>query len=159
MDTLTILFAGLIAHVMTDGGAQRAVFVAAPQHEARLIAAPADVLENRGFPSDGRGMFRLEGEHITIDGIPRGDATFEASYLRNVPSLTRISDGTTLIREIESASPHEAVAAYVDLGRGTFSMAESWNTQVVFGKSKAMCIASTVAFRAPTSGDVTFRTD
>ena len=65
----------------------------------------------------------------------------------------------TLIPEIESASPHDAVAAYLDLGRGTFSANETWNVQVTFGKSAPMCIASTVAFRAPTSGDVTFRTD
>jgi len=159
MDTLTILFVGLIAHVLTDGGAQRAVLVSAPQHEARLIVAAADVIENRGFERDARGAFKLEGEHVMIDGIPKGDATFEASYLRSVPSLTRISDGTTLIPEIETASPSDAVAAYVDLGRGTFSTADTWGSQVTFGGSKAMCIASTIAFRAPASGDVVFRTD
>jgi len=159
MDTLTILFVGLIAHVLTDGGAQRAVLVNAPQHEARLIVAAADVIENRGFERDARGAFKLEGEHLMIDGIPKGDAIFEASYLRSVPSLTRISDGTTLIPEIETASPSDAVSAYVDLGRGTFSTADTWGSQVTFGRTKAMCIASTVAFRAPASGEVVFRTD
>src|SRR5687768_11061644 len=106
MDTLTILFAGLIAHVLTDGGAQRAVLVAAPMHEARLIVAPTDVLENRGFASDAPGNFQLEGEHVTIDGIPRGDAMFEASYQRHVPKLSRITNGRTLLPEIATASPH-----------------------------------------------------
>ena len=159
MDTLTILFVGLIAHVLTDGGAQRAVLVNAPQHDARLIVDAADVIENRGFERDARGAYKLEGEHLTIDGIPKGDATFEASYLRNVPSLTRISDGTTLIPEIESASPSEAVAAYLDLGRGTFSANETWGSSVTFGRSRAMCIASAIAFRADNSGEVAFRTD
>jgi len=159
MDTLTILFYGLIAHVMTDGGAQRAVFVNAPMHEARLIVAESSIIENRGFARDEQGAFVLEGEHVVIDGIPKGDAMFEASYLRNVPSLTRISDGTTLIPEIETASPSDAVSAYVDLGRGTFSAVETWGSQATFGRSRAMCVASTVAFRAPANGEVVFRTD
>src|SRR6185436_13350854 len=159
MDVLTILFAGLIAHVMTDSGAQRAVLVAAPAHEARLIVDAADVIENRGFERDARGAYKLEGEHLTIDGIPKGDAMFEASYLRNVPSLTRISDGTTLIPEIETASPHEAVSAYLDLGRGTFSATDTGNAMVTFGRSRSMCLAMTVTFRTAATDTVTFKTD
>src|SRR6185436_1004840 len=157
MDVLTILFAGLIAHVMTDSGAQRAVLVAAPAHEARLIVDAADVIENRGFERDARGAFKLEGEHVTIDGIPQGDAMFEASYLRNVPSLTRISDGTTVIPEIETASPSEAVSAYVDLGRGVLSANDTVG-RVTFDHSRSMCLAGTIEFRAETDGEVAFRT-
>jgi hypothetical protein len=158
MDVLTILFAGLITHVMTDGGAQRAVLVSAAHHEPRLVVAATDVLENRGFERDANGRFRLEGERLTIDGVPKGDVSFEASYLRSVPSLTRISDGTTLLREIATGSPHEAVAAYVDLERGTLSATDIGRCSVPLSKTRSMCIASTVMFRAATTGDVVFRT-
>jgi len=159
MDTLTILFVGLITHVLTDGGAQRAVLVNAPQHEARLIVDAADVIENRGFECDARGGFKLEGEHVMIDGIPAGDPTFEASYLRHVPGLLRISDGTRLIPEIETASPHEAVAAYVDLGAGTFSASDTYDHQTTFGNGRPECLARIVTFRAPAPrGEVAFVT-
>jgi hypothetical protein len=158
MDVLTIVFMGLIAHVLTDSGAQRAVFVAAPSHEARLIVETADVIENRGFERDANGAFKLEGERITIEGIAKGDATFEANFLRNVPSLARISDGRTLIPEIETASPHPAVAAYLDLGRGTFSAGETYGSRAAFGNAPAQCVASSVRFSAPTTGAVTFVT-
>jgi hypothetical protein len=157
MDVLTVLFAGLITHVLTDSGAQRAVLVAAPGHEARLQIDAADVIENRGFASDARG-FQLEGEHATIEGIPRGDAKFEASYLRHVPSLMRISDGVGVIPEIDRAEPHEAVAAYLDLGAGTFSVTDLFADQSTFGGGRAECLARTVLFRAPTTGEVTIRT-
>lgn len=158
MDTLTILFVGLIAHVMTDSGAQRAVLVSAPLHEARLVIEAGDVLEVTGFTTDAAGRYRLDGERLTIEGLPAGDATFEASYLRHVPSLTKISDGMTLVPEIQNASPHEAVSAYLDLGRGTFSVPEFSSVQLRFGKSRPYCLARVVAFRAPVTGGVVFRT-
>ena len=158
MDVLTILFAGLITHVLTDGGTQRAVLVAAPMHAARLVVAEADVLAVDGFSRDENGAFIVEGEHLTIDGLAPDDVTFDASYHRHVPSLVRISDGTRLIDEIQTATAHEAVTAYLDLSGGTFSTHETWSAQVTFGGANPQCLARTVAFRAPTSGEVTFRT-
>ena len=158
MDVLTILFAGLITHVLTDGGTQRAVLVAAPMHAARLVVAEADVLSADGFSRDASGAYQLEGEHLMIDGLSADRVTFDASYRRHVPSLLRISDGTRLIDEIHTASPHEAVAAYLDLSGGTFSVNETWDTQVTFGSGNPECLARTVMFRAPSAGDVIFRT-
>ena len=158
MDVITILFAGLITHVLTDGGTQRAVLVAAPMHAARLVVAEADVLAADGFARDASGAYQLEGEHVIIDGLSADAVTFDASYRRHVPSLVRISDGTRLIDEIQTATAHEAVAAYLDLSGGTFSVQETWDAQVTFGGGNPECLARAVAFRAPTSGDVIFRT-
>jgi hypothetical protein len=158
MEVITVVFAGLITLVLTDSGAQRAVLVAAPAHDARLTVETADVIENRGFERDSSGRYKLEGERVTIEGIPAGEALFEASFLRNVPSLARISHATAVLPEIETASPHPAVAAYLDLGRGTFSATDVDPRRYAFGEAGTQCIARTVTFLAETADTVTFRT-
>jgi hypothetical protein len=156
MDVLTILFAGLITHVLTDSGTQRAVLIAAPGHVARLTIAAADVIDAHGVTEQPatnlrERVFLLNGEHVTLEGIEKGAAVFDASYMRHVPSVTRISDGTTLIAEIERGEAHPAVAAYVDLGAGRFSVSEVSPQEVSFDVRgmRHVCLAHIVAFRAP----------
>src|SRR5437763_1076940 len=72
LNTITLTLVGLIAHVLTMSGVQRAVFVNAPMHDARIIVEATDVIETRGLVEEtssdpSQRVFAINGEYMTLD--------------------------------------------------------------------------------------------
>ena len=165
MDVVTILFTGLIAHVLCDSGQQRSVFIAAEQHVPRIVVASADVIDARGFPEQGSSrterIFVIGDEHVVLHGTAPGSTLYDSAYRLSVPSLARLSGGAALIGEIERGERHPSAAAYLDLGGGTFTVADYYDKRVSLGSGRApFCMARTVAFRTQPAGSyVEFRSE
>lgn len=169
MDTITIIFAGLIAHVLTAGGIQRAVIVAAPSHNARLIINSADIVsesgpliaEDSGAP-EGERWFAIAGSTIKFGGLPSGTPTVDASFIEHIAPLSLISDAVDIRPEIDSGRLFSGSSAYVDLPAGVLSARDLFEDEVAFDGSRwigAKCLAQHVVFtsRAAASDTVQIR--
>jgi hypothetical protein len=161
MDTLTIIFAGLIAHVLTAGGIQRAVIVAAPNHTARLMLRSSDIVsesdpplaEDAGAPA-GERWFGIAGLAIKLGGLPAGTPIVDSSFAEHVVPLSMISDATEIRSEVESGRLFSGAVAYIDLPAGLMSAPDLYPQEVTFAGSQwpgAKCLAQHVVF---TSGAV-----
>lgn len=166
MDSLTIIFVGLITHLITPSGIGRAVLISAPLHSPRIVVAAEDVIdvsltEEQTTPGDR--SFSISGEHIRFHGLSHEVPLRDPSYFAHVPQLTRISDGTRLLPEIERAESHPAVAAYVDVTGGRFAVEELEQLEVRFERSRWLgpkCMARDVVFTANVTGNsVELQTD
>jgi hypothetical protein len=164
VDTLTIIFAGLIAHVLTAGGVQRAVIVAAPNHAARLIVRSSDILsesrpslrEDSGAPAGVR-WFNIAGVTIKFGGLPAGTPIIDSSFADQVVPLSIISDATDIRPEIESGRLFSGAVAYVDVRAGTLSASDLFPQQVTFDGSRwsgSKCLAEHVVFTGRAAIDV-----
>jgi hypothetical protein len=169
MDTLTIIFAGLIAHVLTAGGIQRAVIVAAPNHTARLILRASDIVSESGPPlaedsgaPAGERWFDIAGLTIKFGGLPAGTPTVDSSFAEHVVPLSMISDATEIRPEVDAGRLFSGAVAYVDLPAGVMSARDLFPQEVTFDGSRwsgAKCLAEHVVFiaRAPTSDAIQIR--
>lgn len=161
MNTITLTFVGLIAHVLTMGNVQRAVFVNAPMHNARIVVAAADVIEARGLVEEassepGQRVFSLNDQHLTLETGTTEATIAEASFARYVPSLAAISDATEIRDEVEDGILFEGAHAYLDLRGGRLSAADGTIQQAVFPGSRfrsAQCVAMSVKYTVESAGD------
>jgi hypothetical protein len=156
MDTITIIFAGLIAHVLTAGGIQRAVIVAAPSHAARLILRSTDIVaesgpqfaEEAGAP-EGERWLTIAGSTIKLGGLPSGTPTVDASFMEHITPLSMISDATDIRPEVDAGRVFSGAAAYIDLPAGFLSARDLSADEVTFDGSRwpgAKCLAQHVVF-------------
>jgi hypothetical protein len=161
LNAITLTFVGLIAHVLTMGNVQRAVFVNAPMHNARIVASAVDVIEASGLVEEpwseaGQRAFSLNGQHMTLETGTSDATVAEASFARYVPSLAAISDATEIRDEVEDGVLFEGVHAYLDLHGGRLSAADGTTQQATFPGSRfrsAQCVAMSVTYTAESAGD------
>lgn len=165
MDTVTLIFTGLICHVLTSGDIERAVFVNAPTHVARIVVAAPDVVEVRGLPEErshnpGERVFLLNDRHLILNSGAAGRTVVTASFARHVTSLSRISDATSIRDEVEAGVLFDGAHAYVDLRGGQLSADEGMLQEVAFAEGRAHmteCLTMQVIYTAKSgAGQVTF---
>jgi hypothetical protein len=161
MESFTVIFVGLIAHVLTSGHVQRAVLVNAPMHDARIVVRAADVLEVRGLTEEqsadaSERVFAINDLHLMFDG-GSGPTMPDASFARYVPSLIDISNGSALRDEVEEGTIFEGAHAYIDLRGGTLSAnGNDAIEEAVFRSTRTsttQCVARSVSYSVPSNGE------
>ena len=166
---ITIVFVGLIAHVLTSGGTQRAVLIAAPTHAARMIVRADDVVEAQALleipsPIAGERVFDLAGEHLSLETGAHAATIRTQSMRAHIVSLSAISDATALRDEVERGEIFGGVSSYLDLDGGTLDTDEQSVTREIAyrldqqHRNVVVCASWGVRFTAPFVGDsITFR--
>jgi hypothetical protein len=157
MGNVTFLFVGLIAHVLTTNGVQRAVFVNAPMHDAQIIVQSKDVIYVSGFEEAPAATFEervfvINEQHVTLNPGAGRRTNTDVSFARYVPSLTSISDATEVRDEVEDGELFDGVHAYLDLNGGSLSAVETSVREVVFRGAASNvrgCLAMSVAYVVP----------
>lgn len=163
---ITILFAGMIAHVLTSGGEQRAVFIAAPQHVVRLYVRAEDIVEVYGFREvaslAGERTFDLAGERLSLESGAHGPTIRTDALRTHVVGLSAITDATALRDEVERGELFDGASAYLDLHGGVLDVDEQSVTREISyhldSRDVVVCAAWGVRYTAPVAGDaVTLR--
>ncbi|HYM61686.1 MAG TPA: hypothetical protein VEZ11_12435 [Thermoanaerobaculia bacterium] len=131
---VSLIFWGLICHVKMQNGTERAVFVIAPQHQAKLVVALND-LKNQNQVTNflGGGMtvvgtpvmvefFIGKGKHFQFGGLGKGYPTVDDTipHLTDTdPAHMGLTDGTTVAPEIPAKTTSQHILAYFDYSGGT----------------------------------------
>jgi hypothetical protein len=140
------------------GNIERAVFVNAPMHDARIVVSAVDVVDVRGFIEEpsadpSERVFAINDEHLTLNSGASGQTVTDASFTRYVPSLSVISDATDIRDEVEAGVLFEGAHAYLDLMGGRLTADDKSIEQAVFtgGRTQlTQCLARQVIYTANT---------
>ncbi|HVG24223.1 MAG TPA: hypothetical protein VND45_08740 [Thermoanaerobaculia bacterium] len=168
----TIIFVGLIAQI-PHGNERLAVFIESPKppHRAWLRVGENKVVKNPWFTDSlvrinkdcpaGYRCYSLEGEHVTVSGVPTGSTTLEPSFKKHVPHLRDITapptHGTvTISPNVLNRKAHQDVKGDLSFAGGSLSVDRVWCPKVAFddhGDSELtppgpMCVAYEITYRS-----------
>lgn len=153
--TLTIFFAGLIAHVQLPGTfLSTAVLPDDGRHEAAITIRRRDLMDPsvdmKWFGTlDANGNYTkiLGKTHIEIAGIERTE-TNASAITDLVPSLTKISTCKELKSEVKSRTPGGPLGVFVDYSGGVLKAAKFFASMAYFdgiaGWEVPQCFACTI---------------
>ncbi len=167
--SFNVLFRGLVCHLTKE---KVAVFLDVEKHELRLVVRESDIVGKPSFESDQvhavdpdeknpppRKSFKIAGGTLRIEGVTDKQLTRKEDFTDRVPSLRKASSCNKLRPEIKKRRVAAgAIAGYLELPGGEFSVRHYFPEQALFLGDKPQCIARVVQLALKTNGkNITIR--
>jgi hypothetical protein len=165
-----ILFHGLVCHRTEEN---TSVFVAADEHELRLVVLNADVIDVNGLEADPdvthlnlrvdaalQTSYPVAGRVLTVKGTEPAQPVVSSFFRQFVPSLRANADcpGASVRSEVVNHKVDREVSGYLRHSGGVYSVNDFFpEKHTLTGSAKdAKCIARTIRLALTTNGsDVT----
>jgi hypothetical protein len=126
--TLTIMFLGLISHFELPLR-MRAVLIDDGHHEAVMAIKLTEIGDGQDAEKFAGGkkvtmgpdtwvQWNLAAKHVTFNNLPSGSTAIDP----DIPSLTKITDGSAPLVNIQNGVMHSRIQAYVDYTSGSVTV-------------------------------------